>query len=253
MPGKLGNVYPDLCFDASCNAKKVAARIKQEKDKATPAEGAAKASSGKSATSSKSSGKVEAKSDAKVQDSQRVKDYRLEVWRKALRRELMANRESNLTVLIALALSGNARHISDTKLGKAFAAITKQDFTSFVFKADEAARLVAQSDEAVREKLFLGLAASAADGIEEKTLVQILTYLEIDLGRHWKLCEEFLKLLTKSEIEAMCDEVGLKVAMGGAFAKAMSGKKDDIVKALLNVAAFPYEGKVPRSMRFTIA
>ena len=122
-----------------------------------------------------------------------------------------------------------------------------------MFKADEAARLVAQSDEAVRDKLFLGLAASAADGIEEKTLVQILTYLDIDLGRHWKLCEEFLKLLTKSEIEAMCDEIGLKVAMGGAFAKAMSGKKDDIVKALLNVAAFPYEGKVPRSMRFTIA
>ena len=45
----------------------------------------------------------------------------------------------------------------------------------------------------------------------EKTLVQILTYLEIDLGRHWKLCEEYLKLLTKSEIEAMCDEIGLMV------------------------------------------
>ena len=31
--------------------------------------------------------------------------------------------------------------------------------------------------------------------------------------------------------------------MGGAFAKAMSGKKDDFVKALLNVAAFPHEGQ----------
>jgi ParB family chromosome partitioning protein len=252
VPGKLGNVFPDLCFDASCNAKKVAARIKLEKDKATPTEGVAKTASGKSAASAKSPGKAEAKSDAKVQDSQRVKDYRLEVWRKALRRELMGNRDNNLTVLIALALSGNARHISDTKLGKAFAAITKQDFTSFVFKVDEAARQIAQSDEAVRDKLFLGLAASAADGIEEKTLVQLLNYLEIDLGRHWKLCEEFLKLLTKSEIDAMCDEIGLKAAMGGAFAKAMSGKKDVIVKALLNVTAFPYEGKVPRSMRFSI-
>ena len=27
VPGKLGTVYPDLCFDATCNAKKVAARI----------------------------------------------------------------------------------------------------------------------------------------------------------------------------------------------------------------------------------
>jgi ParB family chromosome partitioning protein len=254
VPGKLGNVYPDLCFDASCNAKKVAARIKLEKDKATPAEGSAKTASGKSATPAKSPGKADL-SQVGCQGPGLATGQGLpaEVWRKALRRELMGNRDNNLTVLIALALSGNARHISDTKLGKAFAAITKQEFTSFVFKADEAARLVAQSDEAVRDKLFLGLAASAADGIEEKTLVQILTYLEIDLGRHWKLCEEFLKLLTKSEIEAMCDEIGLKVAMGGTFAKAMSGKKDDIVKALLNVAAFPYEGKVPRSMRFNIA
>jgi hypothetical protein len=93
---------------------------------------------------------------------------------------------------------------------------------------------------------------TAADGIEEKTLVQLLKYLDIDLARHWKLCEDFLKLLTKSEIEAMCDEIGLKATMGGAFAKAMNGKKDEIIKALLNVAAFPYEGKVPRSMRFNV-
>ena len=86
----------------------------------------------------------------------------------------------------------------------------KQEYSSFTFKTDEAARVIAQSDESVREKMFLGLAASAADGIEEKTLVQLLKYLDIDLARHWKLCEDFLKLLTKSEIEAMCDEIGLK-------------------------------------------
>ena len=51
-----------------------------------------------------------------------------------------------------------------------------------MFKTDEAARVIAQSDESVRDKMFLGLAASAADGIEEKTLVQLLNYLEIDLG-----------------------------------------------------------------------
>jgi ParB family chromosome partitioning protein len=252
VPGKLGNVYPDLCFDASCNAKKVALRIKAEKEKTAPAASSSKGAGGKTASTSKSSVKSAAKTEAKVQDSQRVKDYRLEVWRKALRRELMANRESNLTVLIALALSGNARHIGDTKLTKALSALVKQEYASFTFKADEAAQVIAQSDESVRDKMFLGLAASAADGIEEKTLVQLLKYLDIDLARHWKLCEDFLKLLTKSEIEAMCDEIGLKATMGGAFAKAMNGKKDEIIKALLNVAAFPYEGKVPRSMRFNV-
>ncbi|MBK8762388.1 MAG: PRTRC system ParB family protein [Sulfuritalea sp.] len=251
VPGKLGNVYPDLCFDASCNAKKVAARIKAEKAKDAPAASSSKGVAGKAASASKSSIKSDAKAEAKVQDSQRVKDYRLEVWRKALRRELMMNRESNLTVLIALSLSGNARHIGDTKLTKALSALVKQEYASFTFKTDEAARVIAQSDESVREKMFLGLAASAADGIEEKTLVQLLKYLDIDLARHWKLCEDFLKLLTKSEIEAMCDEIGLKTSMGAAFAKAMNGKKDEIIKSLLNVASFPYEGKVPRSMRFS--
>lgn len=252
VPGKLGNVYPDLCFDATCNAKKVAARIKAEKEKNAPAASSSKDGSGKTVSTSKSAVKSDAKAEAKVQDSQRVKDYRLEVWRKALRRELMTNRESNLTVLIALSLSGNARHISDTKLTKALSALVKQDYASFTFKTDEAAKVIAKSDDAVREKMFLGLAASAADGIEEKALVQLLKYLDIDLTRHWKLCEDFLKLLTKSEIEAMCDEIGLKATMGGAFAKAMSGKKDEIVKSLLNVASFPYEGKVPRSMRFNV-
>ena len=252
VPGKLGNVYPDLCFDATCNAKKVAARIKVEKEKNAPAASSSKDGSGKTVSTSKSAVKSDAKTEAKVQDSQRVKDYRLEVWRKALRRELMTNRESNLTVLIALSLSGNARHISDTKLTKALSALVKQDYASFTFKTDEAAKVIAKSDDAVREKMFLGLAASAADGIEEKTLVQLLKYLDIDLARHWKLCEDFLKLLTKSEIEAMCDEIGLKATMGGAFAKAMSGKKDEIVKSLLNVESFPYEGKVPRSMRFNV-
>ena len=40
--------------------------------------------------------------------------------------------------------------------------------------------------------------------------------------------------------------------MGGAFAKAMSGKKDELIKALLKVGSFTYEGKVPRSMRFNV-
>jgi ParB family chromosome partitioning protein len=242
VPGKLGNVYPDLCFDAACNAKKVALRIKAEKEKDKPATEPSKKAAGKTAAA--------AKTEAKVQDSQKVRDYRLEVWRKALRRELMADRGRNLVVLIALALSGNARHISDSKLTKALGSLMGQEYAGFSLKTDEAARVVSMADEAIRDKMLMGLAASAADGVEEKTLVQLLKYLEIDIARHWKLCEDFLKLLTKSEIEAVCDEIGLKSCMGGAFAKTMSGKKDELIKSLLKVGSFTYEGKVPRSMRY---
>ncbi len=247
VPGKLGNVYPDLCFDAACNAKKVALRIKAEKDKHKPETESAKEAGKKSGAATKQA----AKAEAKVQDSQKVRDYRLEVWRKTLRRELMVDREKNLTVLIALSLSGNARHISDSKLTKALGSLMGQEYASFSLKTDEAARVVSMADEAIRDKMLMGLAASAADGVEEKTLVQLLKYLEIDIARHWKLCEDFLKLLTKSEIEAVCDEIGLKSSMGGAFAKAMSGKKDELIKLLLKVGSFTYEGKVPRSMRYS--
>ncbi len=243
VPGKLGNVYSDLCFDAACNAKKVALRIKVEKDQHKPATEPSKKAASKTAAA--------AKAETKVQDSQKVRDYRLEVWRKALRRELMTDRERNLVVLISLSLSGNARHISDSKLTKALGSLMGQEYAGFSLKTDEAARVVSMADEAIRDKMLMGLAASAADGVEEKTLVQLLKYLEIDLARHWKLCEDFLKLLTKSEIEAVCDEIGLKSCMGGAFAKTMSGKKDEIIKSLLKVGSFTYEGKVPRSMRYS--
>ena len=225
----------------------MASRIKAEKDQHKPATESAKEPGKKTAAAAKQA----AKTETKVQDSQRVKDYRLEVWRKALRRELMTDRERNLTVLISLSLSGNARHISDSKLTKALGSLLGQEYASFSLKTDEAARVVSVADEAIRDKMLLGLAASAADGVEEKTLVQLVKYLENDLARHWKLCEDFLKLLTKSEIEAVCDEIGLKSSMGGAFAKALAGKKDELIKSLLNVGTFSYEGKVPRSMRFS--
>lgn len=70
---------------------------------------------------------------------------------------------------------------------KTLSALIEAGLCELHVQADEAAKVIAQSDDAV-EKDVLGLAASAADGIEEKTLVQLLKYLDIDLARHWKLC-----------------------------------------------------------------
>ena len=59
----------------------------------------------------------------------------------------------------------------------------------------------------------------------------------------------YLDLLTVSELESLADEVGLRQAMGGAYAKARAGKRADFIKALLAVPAFAYAGAVPKSMR----
>lgn len=61
---------------------------------------------------------------------------------------------------------------------------------------------------------------------------------------------EFLALLTKSEIESLAGEIGLKEALGEAFKKIMSGKKDEIVTGLLKVSGFSYRGAIPSCMQY---
>jgi ParB family chromosome partitioning protein len=99
--------------------------------------------------------------------------------------------------------------------------------------------------------MTMGIAASAMDAIEERRLVEIMQYLELDLKNHWQLNSEFLDLLTKSEIEVLCEEIGLKAVLGKNFSKVLGQKKDDIIKALLKVEGFEYKGRVPRSMQYT--
>jgi ParB family chromosome partitioning protein len=64
---------------------------------------------------------------------------------------------------------------------------------------------------------------------------------------------DFLNLLTKSEIEVIADEIGLKAALGEKYSKVMGGKKDEIVKAMLAVEGFDYAGKIPKVLQHVIA
>lgn len=240
VPGKVGNTYRDQCFDTSCNAKKVAGRLKAEKAEKevapTTKNGEAKPVK-KTETSTK---------PVVIQDSTRVKEYRVKVWREMLRKELMANPEANMTVLLAVGLEGLGRHIASTKLQKAFEKLSGNRISSTI---NEACETLSKADEKIRHTMLMGMTASIYEGIEEHTLTRLLQFLGADVSKHWKLCEEFLKLLTKSEIEVMVDEIGLKTAMGEAFAKTMNQKKEDIIKGLLSVEGFVYEGKVPHALQ----
>lgn len=244
VPGKLGNVYPSLCFDAACNSKKVAERIKAEKaateKPAAPAKKEGAAAKGKAAPAAKA--KVE------VQDSTRVKEYRVKVWRAALRYELMANPAKNLIALIAISSSGDANQIAASKMRDAFEKLSGKKVDSFDVGA--IATALEESGEEVITKMHQGIVATATASIEEKKLVQLLAWLNVDLVSHWKLCKEYLELLTKTEIEAIAEEIGLKEAVGEKFAKLMGSKKDEIITALLAVEGFDYTGKIPAQLRW---
>lgn len=255
IPGSVGNVYKDQCFDTACNSTKVAERIKADKAAVAEKPKAKAPTSGKDAEKSADKTEVKAEAVAKVTvtDSTRVKEYRVKQWRKMLVKELFSNEEKNKLVLLSLGICGLARHMSSSKLSQAFNKLTGQTVSTgsqnqFLNVANA---LSTASDEA-KAKLHQALAASVEDQIEERNLREILTFLQVDMTKHWKLNKEYLDTMTKSEIDVILDEIGLKTHVGAGYAKLMGGKKDEIVKAALEVAGFDYEGKVPKVMLYQL-
>ncbi len=257
VPGKIGNVYRDQCFDPACNATKVAERIKAEKDAAaaqtggsTKAKDGEKKPAGKAATAGKQadSKKVSSKSAAKVEDSQRIKDYRVKIWRKVFKLEAQKP-AVNQVILLALALEGKLGKIGSSALCSAFGKITGGSESSRM-NVLETANAVAQAGEEVQQRLIGGLAASCFDGLEESDIKRLLSFMQADLGVHWVLNSEYLDLLTKSEMQVIAGEIGLSAHLGDKFAKLMAGKKDEIIKSLLAVDGFDYNGKVPGHLQY---
>lgn len=254
LPNSLGKVYVNQCFDPACNSSKVAARINAEKE-ATKSEAAkvtAKAETTTYENGDKPTAEKEAKPEAKVTvvDSTRVKEYRVKVWRTILVKELLANDEKNNAVLLALGICGLGRHISGNKLAKAFNKLTGNDVPTISNNLEQIATLLMSTNNEAKAKLHQALAASIQDEIEETNLRQLLNFLEADMAKHWQLNKDYLALMTKSEIEVIATEIGLKAHIGESFNKLMGGKKDDLVAALLKVEGFEYAGKVPNVMQY---
>jgi len=76
----------------------------------------------------------------------------------------------------------------------------------------------------------------------------LLAFLDTDLGQHWTVNSDFLMLLTKSEIEAVCTDIGLAAEMKD-FKKVVGGKKDEAIKAIM-ASGFDFTGKVPSFLAY---
>ena len=249
IPGKVGQVFKNLCFDPSCNQKKVAERIAAEKAVNTPAPGATKSEKAKaeSTNGAPSEKKEKAAPVTEVHDSQRVKEYREKIWRKIYREVTFSDKANNPVMLVALALGGHLRHVSDSKLREVFGRLTGN--TGLLNNLGEAARVVSANPTHMTT-MIEGISASASESLEIQQVVNALGFLEVEIANHWKINDEYLQLLTKSEIDFVCGEIGLKAAKGKEFSKLMSGKKDEIIKAILAVNDFDFAGKVPTSMKW---
>jgi PRTRC genetic system ParB family protein len=249
LPDSLGNVYKGQCFDTVCNMKKVAVRIKSAK---APETGTAKAAS--STGSSKASGATKGDRPAAVAEatvvaeSDKVKAYRVALWRRALRREVSTDVALARQYLIAVVATGNARSIEADPVRTIWERLIddKPAVSNFSNAASAAAGL--QSDQQV--KLLVALAMSAIQGVDVPYLTQMCRHHKLDLTKHWKLDKEFLELITKSEMKVVADELGLRAAMGDEFKKIFAKSKSEVIEALLKVEGFDHAGKVLKVLKF---
>lgn len=250
LPESKGKVSIGQCFNLGCNSKKIAIRINAETAAAKAADEAKKApttdATGKPIPAAAKPAAAE-KVVTSVNEGDRIKAYREGVWRQAMAREIRSNPDMSPFYLIALCLAGHANKISDTKLQGFYKKLGGKG-DSF-YDLGEVAKNVIESDEKVQSHMLSLLSLSAMETLDINKLQQLAAFHEVDLRKHWKLCEEMLTLLTKAEIKVIAQEVGLVDALGAEFNKAANGSKGDFIKKLLGVPEFDYSATIPTVMK----
>ncbi|SOE97514.1 PRTRC system ParB family protein [Burkholderia sp. D7] len=255
LPDSMGKVYKGQCFDTVCNMKKVAARLQAEKAASQPQDGQAKTSTGaRTAPAKKTAGPSGASTPSTnpsvttVSESDKMKTYRVALWRKALRREVGRDPATARKYLIAIVLSGNARCIEE----KTFSGIWEKMTDERIASKDvtKSVTAVQSASDDTLDKAMIGMAVAAIEGLEVNYLTQLCKHHKLDLGLHWKLCKEFLELITKSEMMVVANELGLQAALGDNFKKVFGKSKTEVIDALLAVEGFDYTGKLPKVLKF---
>jgi ParB family chromosome partitioning protein len=95
-----------------------------------------------------------------------------------------------------------------------------------------------------------GVTVAAIEGLDVMYLTRLCQHHKLDIRNHWKLCKEFLELITKSEMMVVADELGIRAALGENFKKVFAKSKTEVIDALLAVEGFDYAGKVPKVLNF---
>ena len=234
VPGKEGNVYENQCFNPACNTRMVAKNLKASKAKPEAA-----SSAKEPAATKKEAAPAAAKASPNAVTGQ-VHEFRAKLWRSALATEVLGQPMKSMQLLVAMCLTNNASKLATDKVAQAYNALTSQS-DSFAFDQVERAlaSLMAQPKETLT-KMMVHLSSTGVSGLSDKAVCAALKAFEVNLDKHFRIDEDFLKLLTKSELEVVGRQVGLDAAMGEEFAKLASKKKDEMIKAMLAVEGFDY-------------
>ena len=256
MTGSYGEVQKSLCFDAACHSKKVSAHRKAAREAArTSADGSGPADVGPKASPRKATSPSSGHAGTTVHHvPAKVVTFRTEQWRKWAANALMAQPQRNQRVLAALVLAGDMRAVVRDRYAEVAAKVTGAATSAKAGSAPLPLRKAIEEadsfDDQQAATMVHAVAAAAACGVDNDGLETLLNYLEVDEARSFVLDGGYLDLLTVSELESLAEEVGLRKAMGGTYAKARAGKRSDFIKGLLAVPGFVYAGAVPKAMRY---
>lgn len=247
LPEHLGKVFKEQCFNTTCNQQKVAARIRTEKE-AKDALAKAAANPGDSKEAPKGAAEVKGKDKpaaevkTTVSEGDKVKAYREEIWRKAMKKEIANDYDLSVRYLIALAVTGNIRYVNQTGMTKVFEKVLSVSKGSDLQKvADQAQEMSPDHTDTCMRML----AVSAMEDIPVTELTRLTKHIKLDLTKHWKMDATFLALFTKSEIQVIAKSVKLDKALGDGFTKLFSEKKEVLIEKLLGVKTFDYSAAIP--------
>ncbi|ENZ77749.1 MULTISPECIES: PRTRC system ParB family protein [Ralstonia] len=248
VPGKVGQAFRNYCMDVACNKEKNTAYLATLTPPSTGSGKGSATTSGKTGAASGSTqkGKTGAKPTISA-ESPRVKDYREKTWREVVRTVILRSSAKTDVLIITLAAQGLLRHIDDHSLAEQVRKASGGKVGSGV-QLKDSLNVVHGLDETPRSRLLDMIAWSVVDKIQMSEVKALASFLEVDFASHWKVCSGLFDVMTKAEIEAVCQEIGLKQHLDKQFSKIISGKRDEMIKGLLATSDFDFHGKVPAVM-----
>lgn len=249
LPNAMGQAFHNQCFDVACNKEKVKSYQDSLKPAAPTTVATPKSKTDTSATKPSGETKKVAAPTTSVTESQRVKEYREKIWRAALVHKLQGQPDKGVAMLIGLAaLGGQMNKISSEPISKAIAKLSGVEASNRNSLLEYAVAADSLSTEH-RTWILCGMARSIAKAIDVTYLEDLMSFMNIDLADCWQINEEFLKLISISEIDYIAKQIKLDVFMDGKYAPLLKLKKDDFIKGILE-SGFNFERVVPQIMQY---
>lgn len=265
VPDSMGKTYTDICFNQTCNDEKVATYQKQKAAEqaatATANDGAAASNDGSTAddpagestaggaAAEKPKREANAASSSSVRAT--IREYREQIWRTVFERAVpKLPMEQNRALLIAL-IGHRSSYLNGSKAMDNVNKAIGSDVAVLGSSTEKKMRAILAFDKAKLGTAFQLLPAFVTTDMPIGDLVGFLKALDIKIEQHWKVNETFFDILTKTELDAVCQEIGLAKAAGKTYPSLRNGSKKDFVAAMLKVEGFNYVGAVPKLMRWT--